>query len=231
MRAPRDVAAADAFYQVQLSAQQRVDQYLRTGDRERFLGYRWPELPWPETESLALWLDDPALRDVLPPPLRPSERLVWTVLSGDAWGAGGTYPTTPQVPAVWGSYSDSGDAGVGVSASAPFRPGRRNQVLTYAGYPGRMDGALRLRDGSRQTLVLIPDAGETWLQIRLPTAEGHDVSLEVHDTSDRTWWAIADVKSMSDGEVLTDWILSHSRLGLVVAGLLWCAVLLTLRKE
>jgi hypothetical protein len=94
-----------------------------------------------------------------------------------------------------------------------------------------MDGALRLRDGSRQTLVSIPDARETWLQIRLPTTEGHEVSLEVHDTSDRAWWAIADVKSMSDGELLTDWILSHSRLGLVVAGLLWCTVLLTLRKE
>lgn len=194
----RDTAAAQ---------QEHVRRYVLTGDISHLRDKPLFDVPYPEPDTLAKWLDDPVIRSFLPaviaPPLGASE---WRC---DPGGAFDVRCTAPNLPArdepLWSSHGTSGPEATGTAAISFSEPHRGYTVQVPFACGGDVEGiTIEVeQDGERRRVPIPADAARaTWLPVRI-RVRGAPFVLHVADLSPTGWVTVASpvVEGRFDGHV------------------------------
>jgi hypothetical protein len=152
-----------------------VRDYVISGDLEAFVAHRGVELPYPDGNSLAMTLQDPYIRSILPAAVRAPLHAVPQTVTNDAFAPGGVYPSTPADPVLrgWGTYVGPGNPTRGHFVSSPLppcEPGRSLlfPVAGYLGMPGLILGVHELTTGKQAFASPSVYAREAWADVQLP---------------------------------------------------------------
>ena len=182
------------------------------------------QLPYPDADFLKRQLDDPTLRSILPPGIRPGivQRSVpnlddlarsGVVLTGVPSGSPPAPP--PMDGYFYGTFGPAGDAHI-AHFTGPWidAQGRyvRLQVSGYLGLPGL---SLYLEDeatGRRASLAPPAVVGRTWftVQTRLP---GKRYRLVAEDASGRVdgWFAFTDPVEVGRLRPFAEWLMGYGK--------------------
>lgn len=199
-----DLRDARTYYR---KAEGYLRRYLATGDQAHLIP---PDVPYPSVEGLVDRLTIPALRALLPVPLRTPlaplpvepEETAFRVNDARGW-------TTPDAPrrglspataaldygVTWGSHGPAGPAGRGVWRSAvlpaPERPWLRFETAGHPGAPG-MALELRAADDDRLLAVVAPsrEPADSW-RAAYVRAPGVPYRMVARDGSEKHWLAFS----------------------------------------
>ena len=166
-----------------------VRHFLKTGDVAELRRQPLFHIPYPDPNVLAMMLENPAIRDALP----PSVRTPIPLQGNSAFVANGYFPTTPAGtgPLVLGSYTPTdGDHNIGQLRAALKT---RFPYLSFdiAGYPNQPGMKLSLisTDPQHEEPILPPrDPGESWSRVTVP-APAVEFVLEAEDSNPKSWFA------------------------------------------
>jgi len=182
------MAAHAALSHIQID---NVRHFLKTGDLAELRRQPLFHIPYPDPNVLAPMLENPAVRDILPPSVRPPISLQ----SNASFVANGYFPTTPGTDwPVLGSYSPiNGNQVVG-----QFRETLKTRFpylnFDIAGYPNHPSMKLSLvsTDPPREEAALLPrDPRESWFRVALPTPAA-EFALEADDSDPTSWFAFSE---------------------------------------
>ncbi len=182
--------------------------YVLTGNPEYLQGNA---IPYPDPKKLALALDNPAIRAILPSNLRPPLEPVVRIAPPDSFVAGGTFPATVggEGPS-WGSYTTRGDAEGGVARFSYQLPAGTGAIaLPISGYPGRDGVSIEARQGAKSRSARpAVNPGERWDWLTIPASAG-PFELVVTDHSPTTWIAVGRAQMMGRLDNFIRTLLDH----------------------
>ena len=199
-------------------AEGNVAGYVATGDF-KYLETDRP-IPYPDARRLALLLDDPSIRRILPAIVREPVRLE-NKSDGNATFIPNGYPPSvanPEYERVWGSFTGAGAAARGLMESQSITPHSHYLQFDVAGYlRSGMTLAIRGLQTPQPTRRFVPfdRVDDYWARgyVALPQATVHVTAM---DENESEWFAFREPKE------LARW--SYYALGLIAKGnLMLCA--------
>lgn len=201
--------------------EENVRGFVATGDPGWLNALPGVGIPFNDAAALAGLLSDPTLRAILPAAVRAPRRLGGTAEPPDTFVPGGFYPYIGNTPyqRAWGSWSFArGNPARGLWVSEPIRLEFPFVRLTHAGYLGRDQLALGLRDeSSGRSVALRPRrmAEENWRTEEL-AAPGGTVRLWAWDDDPEFWLAFREPVEVGPLSFYGAWWLRRSGTLLVV---------------
>jgi hypothetical protein len=191
------------------------------------------DLPYPDPAPLAVLLQNPYIRRILPAAVRAPVQVEPNVVTNDAFVEGGAYHLVPRDPLArsWGSFSERGDSSMGRFESEPIaacRTGRlRLQVSGYFGGDKHYLAVKDLRTGREAAVKLRGVPRESWLETSVPCPEG-PYALIAQDDTPRTWFAFREPIEIGWASSLAESLIARSRVLLIISlGLAFLAARLT----
>ncbi len=204
-----------------------VRTYLRTGNARHLRSLKFPaQVPFPDPEFLAnVMLEDPDLRQRLPPSLRDPLPLAPSSNENAAFVPDGAYPTTPTDPLItsWGSYSERGNQATGEFVSHPLRCNSGGYLrVDLAGYLGQAGTALDLVESQEKTRHVRPfrSARESWRPTFVSCPEG-PFTLKATDSTSSWWFAFRAPVEYGPLSWLAE-TAARAHLGLLLVGIALC---------
>lgn len=118
------------------SEEENVRAYVATGDRKYLEGDPPPRIPYPDPARLAVLLDDPSIREILPAAVRLPLPVNAEVNPEGSFTLGGYPPEVMNAPheRTWGSYSEQRAAARGSMQSSPLRSRLSHLRIELAGF-------------------------------------------------------------------------------------------------
>ena len=206
--------------------------YIATGDPSWLMNKPPLHIPYPFADFLKRQLDDPTLRAIFPPGIRPGI-LQRSVSDAEALNRGGLVLTgvpygSPPAPTpvngyFYGTFGKDGDAHTTRFVGPWIRAQGRYARLQVSGYLGRPGLSLYLEDkktGRRADLAPPNVAGRAWvtLQTRLP---GRSYRLVAEDASIGVdgWFAFTDPVEVGRVRPVAEFLMGYGK-ALTVFGFL-----------
>jgi hypothetical protein len=192
-----------------------VRRFVITNELAEFISKRpLNEIPYPIPQSVALTLQDPYIRRILPAAVREPVRLEPRAVTNDAFVPDGS-PVNAHDPLLrtWGSYSDRGRKAEGRFDSQPLAACQAGDRLRFpvSGYLGLPDQYFALTDLSsgRDVPIRPPTVPmEGWVDaiVRCPD---HPFAITAIDAASDSWFAfrepVEDGWASLDAERLIRW--------------------------
>lgn len=167
--------------------------YVHTGDMHHLTDKPDRHIPYPKPARLAVALDMPSIRAILPKNIGvPLKGEITANIPNDACVADGYRPGVP-VPTTdtWGTYGSAGAATTGTAAITFSAAHRGYRVEIPVAGQSRAEGiTLEIeQDGKRWPLHAVGDRDDAWGSV---TAEvrGRPFTLHITDTSPVAWLAV-----------------------------------------
>jgi hypothetical protein len=176
----------------------RVAHYVRTGDASVLAVNGFLDLPYPNGTQLKAMLDDPIVRQSLPPDVRAPLDLAPQLPMSSPFVPNGFYPTTPALDGIrnYGSYNTTGDAAVGTFLSKPMHTDFPYVQTSVAGYLSKPGLSLLLACYAQSDCAAIhftpsQPAGESWQDIFAKVQNDGVFRIAAEDNSPTTWFAFS----------------------------------------
>jgi hypothetical protein len=218
------------------TAEQHVRAYLATRDRAYLAGNPAP-VPFPDATAIASYLDDPAIRGILPAAVRPPQSINKSAASGAAFVLNGYPPdvTNPTQDRAWGSYSEAGAAARGSMESLSIRPRLPYLEIELAGYLRQGSSLMVQSDRTGKTARFIPTRQifPFWRSGHI-AVRGESVRLVAHDGSAEDWFAFREPRELGRLSLYAEWMVGKGKFLFFLGLALWPWVLLQgalLRKQ
>ena len=201
-----------------------VQRLIVTGDVAGFVA-KAPliEVPYPGSQRLADFLQEPYVRRVLPAAVRAPLRVEAETINGDAFVPEGFYAIIPRDPLQrsWGSLSPVGNPAKGRFESQPMTCRSGFLKFELAGYVGQTNQRLALKglssnDELSVTATYLPM--ERWVDAFVRCPEGPFEIVAV-DEDPATWFAFREPVEMGPGSLVAELLITSSS-GLFAAALL-----------
>ena len=205
-----------------LPYEQSVRGYVATGDRKYLNGEPEPPIPYPDPSRLALLLDDPGIRSILPAAVRAPVPVAAGV--GTPFVPNGYPPAWPNPPyeQTRGSYSDLRE-----NAQGTLRSEAITSKFPYLEFEiaGRLGGAmsLHLQDeatGRRRLFHPRKNADTDWYSgyVAMP---GKKVHIVARDDNPAGWFVFREPREVGRFSVYADALANLGPLLCLVGGILW----------
>ncbi len=202
-----------------------VRAYLIANDRPAFLSKRpLVDLPYPDAERLASYLDYPDILRILPAPIRKPVRLTPLLATGNAFvpdGSPMTMTTDMALTRMWGSYGEKRRASEGRFESRPMPSckaiGRLQfQVSGYLGMPNQYLAVKDLRSGREVAVRPSTIPRESWLRVAVPCPAG-PFSIVAVDAAPDSWFAFREPVEVGWASLWAEWLIARSRALLLIS--------------
>jgi hypothetical protein len=212
-------------------AEENVAGYVATGDLKYLEADRRP-IPYPDARRLALLLDDPSIRRILPAIVREPVRLE-NKSNGNATFIPNGYPPSvanPEFERVWGSFTGAGAAARGLMESQSITPHSHYLQFDIAGYlrPG-MTLAIRGTQAPHPTRRIVPvDRGDGYWRhgyVELPQTT---VLVTATDENESEWFAFREPKELARWSYYTLRLIAKGKLVFFAGIFIW--ILLCLQQ-
>lgn len=200
-----EMAAHAALSRIQV---ENVRHFLKTGDVAELRKQPLFHIPYPDPDRLAMMLNDPIMRDILPFNVRTAMRLQ----GNTAFVANGYYPAMPidSDKAVFGSYTPvTGDLNIG-ELKEPLKTRFPYLSFDVAGYPNQSGMKLSLASttSQREQTLLTSDPHESWIQVIVPVPT-ENFTLEAIDRNQDKWVAFSEPVEIGRLSLWVTGLLSH----------------------
>jgi hypothetical protein len=212
----------DALAQKQsmgLEEETNTRNYLATGDFNYLKDKPLQSIPYPNAERLAAILASPQLREILPANISHNVKLMAVVENPvGTFVKDGYYPTTPKrVDSTWGSYATKGNEAIGQTIIKYSSKTAGGMVeVPVAGYP--LNERLKLeieQGGQRSPMHISENPKESWVMAYAPLLDT-EFSICLTDSSNTFWMAVAMPSVTSRLDQITDQLLNHYYLILLI---------------
>jgi hypothetical protein len=219
----RTVATLDTWTGYFSAHVANVHRLVLSGDVKTFATKQpLAELPYPDPNRLAQFLQDPYIRRVLPSAVRAPLRMEPRTVTGNAFVPEGFYQIIPRDPLLhsWGSLSAAHNPAMGRFESQSLRC---HGFLKFelAGYVGQPNQRLALKDlaSAREFAVRAEQIPrEQWLETLVPCPGGPFAIVAV-DEDPATWFAFREPVEVPRGSLMAESLINSSS-GLLVAALM-----------
>jgi hypothetical protein len=216
---------------------ENVRSYVLTGNYESLANKAPLQIPFPDPQVLRNALDDPTIRAILPPGIRPGilsrSHLSPQALAHDGLILTGVpYGITPPAPAPYGgfffgTFGKEGNGNLARFVSPQIRAQGTFIRALVAGYPGRPGLAFYLEDvetGRRVNLVPQQISGNVWqvVQRRIPGSIFRIVAEDAAQGEDG-WFAFTDPVEIGRLRPMAEFLTSHGKAWTILAMLLFIA--------
>jgi hypothetical protein len=167
--------------------------YVRTGDMRHLTDKPDRHIPYPKPTRLAVALDMPSIRAILPKNIGvPLKGEVTASMPNDACVAAGYGPNAPvPMTDTWGTYGSAGAATTGTAAITFSAAHRGYRVEIPVAGQSRAEGiTLEMeQDGKRWPLHAVGDRDDGWGSVTTEV-RGRPFTLHITDTSPVAWLAV-----------------------------------------
>jgi hypothetical protein len=207
-----------------LPYEQSVRGYIATGDHHYLEGSPRPTIPYSDAFRLALLLDDPGIRSILPAAVRIPVPVSVAAGSSTPFVPNGYPPALPNPPYehTLGSYSDLRENAQGTLRSEAITSKFPYLEFEIAGPPG---GAmsLQLQDeatGRRSPFYPRKKADKDW-QSGYVAMPGKKVHVVARDDNPAGWFVFREPREVGRFSVYADVLASFGPLLCFIGGILW----------
>lgn len=212
-------------------AEGNVAGYVATGDL-KYLDKGTRPIPYADATRLAMLLDDPSIRRILPAIVREPVRLE-NKSDGNAAFIPHGYPPSvanPEYERVWGSLTGAGVVARGSMETQPITPHSHYLQFDIAGYlRSGMTLSLRGAQAPHPARLFVPveRVDEYWRRgyVALPQAT---VQVTATDENDSDWFAFREPRELARWSYYTLRLIAKGKLMLFAGILIW--ILLCLRQ-
>ncbi len=220
-----------------LAQEINVRNYLITGDTSHLVGKTLLDIPYPDPFRLAMILNWPEIRKILPANLSPSvNTLSVKNVPLNSFVINGYYFTTPsRKDSSWGSYNAHGDSSIGELKFKYNTIVKGDLEIPISGYPMGDNMKLELeQNGQLIPIAINENPRESWKTGYASVGEGF-FYINVTDGSNNYWTAVGkpviNVYGRLDG--LANRILNSFYLFIItgVSGFLFLIILSSLKNS
>jgi hypothetical protein len=221
---PRDVRTESLA-----AIEETVRDYVATGDRKHLEGDPPPVIPYPKAWRLAMLLDDPTIRRILPAVVRDPLRVDKASDIGNAFVLDGYAPPvhSPSYERGWGSYS-----GQGVAARGSMRSQGITTRFPYLQFEitGYMRKGLSLvlqgeETGKRARVIPTNRADEFW-RLAYVAVPDKNIRILAEDDNAEEWFGFCEPRELARFSHYADTLARSGKSICFGGAMLWLGLLL-----
>jgi len=208
--------------------------YVCTGDIRHLNDKPYLHIPYPKPDHLAVVLDNPAVRTILPKNIgAPMQGSIIESGQDDVGIVDGYGPEVPiPLARAWGTHGTEGLATIG-TASIVFPAAHRGHrvVIPVAGHPRAEGMSLELeQDGKRWPLLVVGDGSETW-GVATAKVRGRPFTLHITDASPDAWLAVGSPVAVGRLDDRVERLLSRWDVFVITGSVMAVALVTLVRLE
>ena len=200
-----------------------VLKYIESGDFSALSGQPFLAIPFPDANFLRQQLDDPALRAILPPGIRPGLLSFDGAIVVSTFYSPGTHPQTQGTGGrrSFGSYGPSGDADRARLESAVLHPTGKLLSFGIAGntsVPGERLALAPANGSPLRDVLPSVEPGLSWMRVSVAVPQGgFKIVAEDGSRDFRSWFAFTDPVEVGRVRAILDRWLTLAQTSLVIA--------------
>ena len=209
--------------------EETVRAYVATGDLTNLEANPPPAIPYPRPRRLAMLLDDPTIRGILPAVVRAPLRVEKVSDTGNAFVPDGYAPElpNPSYERGWGSYAAQG---------ATARGSMQSQlIITRFGYlqfeiTGYMRQGLSLvlqgeETGKKARVIPTNRADEFW-RLAYVAVPDKNIRILAEDDNPEEWFGFREPRELARFSLYADMLARRGKLICFAGAMLWLGLLL-----
>jgi hypothetical protein len=209
--------------------EETVRAYVATGDRKYLEDNPPPRIPYPKVARLAMLLDDPTIRSILPAVVRAPLRIEKGADTGGAFVPNGYAPpgNDPSYERGWGSYSGQGVAATGSMQSQSIIPSLRYLQFEITGY---MRTGLSLvlqseKTGAKTRVIPTNRQDDHWRLAYVAVPDG-SVRILAEDNNAEEWFGFREPRELARFSHYADMLARRGQFICYGGAMLWIGLLL-----
>jgi hypothetical protein len=206
-----------------------VRAYVATGDRKYLEGNPPPVIPYPKAERLAMLLDDPTIRSILPAVVRAPLHVDKASDVGDAFVPNGYSPLirNPAYERGWGSYSAQGVTARGSMQTQPLTTHFRYLQFEIAGYMRKgLSLVLEGEETGRRVRVIPTNRQDEFWRLAYVVVPGKNTRILAGDENAEEWFGFREPRELARFSYYAD-IFTRCGKSICYAGVMvWLGLLL-----
>jgi hypothetical protein len=225
----RELASRPVRTKGLFAIEETVRAYVATGDRKYLEDNPPPRIPYPKVSRLALLLDDPTIRSILPAVVRAPLRVEKAADNGGAFVPQGYAEpdNNPTHARGWGSYSGQGAAATGSMQSQSIIAGLRYLQFEITGY---MRTGLSLvlqseKTGANTRVIPTNRQDDHWRLAYVPVPGG-SVRIVAEDNNAEEWFGFREPRELARFSLYADVAIRRGQFIFYGGALLWIGLLL-----
>jgi hypothetical protein len=209
--------------------EETVRAYVATGDRTHLEANPPTAIPYPRPQRLAMLLDDPTIRSILPAVVRAPLRIEKASDSGNAFVVDGYAPPVHNSPYErgWGSFSGQGVAARGSMQSQRVTTRFRYLQFEITGYMRKGLSLVLQGEGAGKKAQVIPTnrADEFWRLAYVPVPD-KNIRILAQDDNAEEWFGFREPRELARFSHYADMLARRGKAICYAGAMLWLGLLL-----
>lgn len=214
-----------SFYEIE----DTVRAYVATGDRAHLEATPPTAIPYPRPQRLAMLLDDPTIRSILPAVVRAPLRVEKIGDTGNAFVPDGYAPPTrnPSYERGWGSFSAQGVAARGSLQSQRMTTPFRYLQFAITGYMRQgLSLVLESEETGKRARVIPTNREDEYWRLAYVAMPDKNIRILAEDDNAEEWFGFREPRELARFSHYAD-MLARSGKSICYAGaMLWLGLLL-----
>jgi hypothetical protein len=206
-----------------------VRAYVATGDRKHLEGDPPPVIPYPRAWRLAMLLDDPTIRSILPAVVRSPLRVAKANDTGNAFVPNGYAPLIPKPPYEegWGSYSAEGLKARGSMESQRLTTRFRYLQFEIAGYMRQgLSLDLQGEETVKKARVVPTNRQDEFWRLAYVAVPDKDIRILAEDDNPEEWFGFREPRELARFSHYADMLARRGKSICYAGAMLWLGLLL-----
>jgi hypothetical protein len=225
----RELASRGVRTQSLYATEDTVRAYVATGDRKHLEGDPPPTIPYPRASRLAMLLDDPTIRSILPAVIRAPLRVENGNGTGNAFVPNGYAPPArnPAYERGWGSYSAQGVAARGSMQSQLIKTRFRFLQFEITGYM-REGLSLVLQGGEtgKKAQIIPTNREDEFWRLAYVAVPDRNIRILAEDDNAEEWFGFREPRELARFSYYADMLTRRGKSICFGGAMLWLGLLL-----
>jgi uncharacterized membrane protein len=209
--------------------EETVRAYVATGDRKYLEGNPPPKIPYPHASRLAMLLDDPTIRSILPAAVRAPLRVEKAKDTENAFVPNGYAPAiqNPSYERGWGSYSAQGVAARGSMQSQSITTCLHYLQFEMTGYMRKGLSLVIQSEGTGKKARVIPTNREDeYWRLAYVAVPGENIRILADDDNVEEWFGFREPRELARFSYYADILTRRGKSICYGGAMLWLGLLL-----
>jgi uncharacterized membrane protein len=209
--------------------EQTVRAYIATGDRKYLTGIPPMTIPYPRRERLAMLLDDPTIRSILPAVVRAPVRVDKPSDSGNAFVLDGYAPPAHNAPYErgWGSFSAEGLAARGSMQSHLITTRFRYLQFEITGYMRKgLSLVLQGEETGKKARVIPTNRIDDFWRLAYVALPDESIRILAEDDNAEEWFGFREPRELARFSYYADVLTRRGKSICYAGAMLWLGLLL-----
>lgn len=225
----RELASRAVRTQSLSAIEETVRVYVATGDRTHLEANPPTAIPYPRPQRLAMLLDDPTIRGILPAVVRAPLRVDKAIDIGNAFVLDGYAPPVHKSPyeREWGSYSAQGVAARGSMQSQRITTRFPYLQFEITGYMRKgLSLVLQGEDAGKKARVIPTNRADQFWRLAYTPVPDKNIRILAEDDNAEEWFGFREPRELARFSHYADMLARRGKSICYGGAMLWLGLLL-----